>query len=132
MSRDVVTDALIVKDGKVLMIKRVQDPFSGYWSLIGGYVDWNEIVEQSVVREVKEEIGVKAKIKKFLGFYSDPTRDEKQNVLLVFELILLSENFKLQKEEVSEARWFDLDSLPENIAFNHRKIIEDYKKTKDK
>ncbi|MBI2034435.1 MAG: NUDIX hydrolase [Candidatus Levybacteria bacterium] len=126
--RHVACDGLIVEDGKILLILRGMENHKGRWALIGGYLDWNETVEECIIREVKEEIGADTEIVKFFGVYSDPKRDpgDLQNVAIVFILKLLAREFILEKDEVLDLRWFPLDKLPANMAFDHRKIIEDY------
>ncbi len=44
--------------GEVLLVKRKYDPQKGFWDLPGGFVDINESIEESVVREIKEELGI--------------------------------------------------------------------------
>ena len=73
--RNCVNDIMVVKDGKVLLIKRKRNPQKGWWALIGGYLDWDETLEESVSRELKEEIGLSVNSIKFLGVYSDTGRD---------------------------------------------------------
>ena len=126
--RHIVVDALILKDKKVLMILRNKPQHKGYWALIGGYINWDETVEQAVEREVKEEIGVKVRIKDVHGVYSNPDRDPDgvQNVDISFLCEIDDENFIIDPVEVADVRWFSLDNLPEKIAFDHRKIIVDY------
>lgn len=126
--RHVACDGLIIEDGKVLLMLRGQENHKGRWALIGGYLDWDETVEEAVVREVKEEIGVDAEVVKLFGVYSDPKRDpgNLQNVAIVFILRLIAHDFKIKKEEVLELHWFPFDKLPAKMAFDHRKIIEDY------
>tara|TARA_R110002124_G_scaffold85148_1_gene221064 strand:- start:1032 stop:1475 length:444 start_codon:yes stop_codon:yes gene_type:complete len=48
----------LVRDGKVLLIKRAYDPYKGLWTLPGGRLEPGETIEQCVIREVAEEIGV--------------------------------------------------------------------------
>lgn len=126
--RHIACDGLIVEDGKIILMLRGKDNHKGRWALIGGYLDWNETVEEGVVREVKEEIGVDAEVVKLFGVYSDPKRDpgDLQNVAVVFLLKLLTRDFVLKKDEVLDLRWFPFDKLPVNMAFDHRKIIEEY------
>ncbi len=172
-SREVVNDCVIVRDGKILLGLRNENPQKDFWALIGGYLDWGETLEESVYREIKEELGVESKIMKLhsdligmvssppssaelksaeaeesihlrsydqsllrrrikmQGVYSDPKRDldGKQNVSIVYVIELLGEPFVKDPKELKEIQWFDPSNLPGNIAFDHRKIIEDYKKS---
>lgn len=126
-SRVVVAHALVVKDRKILMVKRGHEPKVGWWALPAGYLDWNESVEEGAVRELKEETGIEGKILKLLGIYSDPKRDEdgRQNVGVTYVVEGMGE--LRQGEETEAVKWFDLDKLPDKIAFDHRQMIEDYK-----
>lgn len=127
--RHIVVDGLIVQDRKVLLELRNHEPDKDKWAFIGGFVDWDETTEQAVIREVKEEIGIGATVLKLFGVYSDPGRDNDiQNIAIVYLMRLQSTAFILNEDEVKDLQWFPLDSLPESIAFDHRKIIEDYKR----
>ena len=55
-NRGVSIDAIIVRDGKILLIQREVEPDKGKWATPGGYVGWDESVENAVARWVKEEI----------------------------------------------------------------------------
>ncbi len=48
----------LVRDGKVLLIKRAYDPYKGLWTLPGGRLEPGESIEQCAIREIVEEIGV--------------------------------------------------------------------------
>jgi len=131
VSRDLVTSGLVIKSGKILLVNRNIEPCRGMWSLIGGYIGWDETVEDCAKREVKEEVGLECEIINFLGIYSGPNRDthDLQNIGLAYVLKPVSEKILIQKEEVMEAKWFTFDNLPTPLAFDHAKIIEDYKKS---
>ncbi len=128
--RHVVVEGLIVKDQQVLLELRDNQPDKGKWAFPGGFIEWNETTEESVVREVQEEIGVKTQVIALFGVYSDPKRDayNTQNIALVYELELVTQEFVAQPGEVADIRWFDLSDLPEQIAFDHREKIAEYKK----
>lgn len=49
---------LILRDGRVLLVRRGKEPFLGFWSLPGGHVEPGETPEESVRREVREETGL--------------------------------------------------------------------------
>lgn len=125
--RHVVVDGLIVDKNKILLELRNHEPDKGIWALVGGFVDWNETSEQAILREVKEEIGIAVEIIKLLDVYSDPERDHGlQNVAIAYLLKPLNTDFILKEDEVKEVKWFNFNNLPDNVAFDHRKMIEDY------
>lgn len=127
-ARNCVNDIIIIKNKRVLLIKRQQNPQAEWWALIGGYIDWDETLEDSVRRELKEEVGLEVKEMKFLGVYSDPERDldGRQNIGHCY-IVKPRGEIKTEPTEVSEYGWFELDNLPEKIAFDHRKMLKDYK-----
>lgn len=129
MARDIVCSAIVVKDSKILLVKRSIDPESGKWALPGGYLSWDETTEEGAIREVREETGVDVKIINLLGVYSDPHRvktEAIENVAIVYLTEPVSGKSAEALDEVEEVEWVSLDSIPE-LAFDHNKIIEDYK-----
>lgn len=54
----VAVAAVIVKDGKMLLVKRANEPARGKWSLPGGVVELGESLRDALIREVREECGI--------------------------------------------------------------------------
>ena len=123
----VTVDGVIIKNGKVLLIKRKNEPFKGRWALPGGFVEYGETVEEAVLREVKEETGMDAKIKKLVGVYSSPDRDPRGHTISIV-FLMEAKGETIAGDDATEARFFDLKKLPP-LAFDHAKIIEDAVKT---
>lgn len=118
-------------DNQVLLIKRKRDPAAGWWAMPGGYVDWNETLIQTAAREYKEETNLDLMNLKFFGLYDDLNRDKdgRQNVDHCYVgQVSPNSTLKLHPDEVIEAKWFSFDNLPENIAFDHRDMLNDYLK----
>ncbi len=127
-NRGVSIDALIVNDKKqILLIKRGSEPFKGYWGTPGGYVDWDESAEDTVKREVMEELGITVQTAQFIGVYTDPKRHPKQTINIAYAVSVTGE--PKAGDDAKAFQWFDLNELPE-LAFDHKKIIEDYLKMK--
>lgn len=117
-------DGVIIREGKILLIRRVNNPFKNKWALPGGYVEYGEKVEDAAIREVLEETGLKVEIDKLFGVYSDPDRDPRgHTVTIVFIMNILNGILK-SGDDASDARFFELEKLPE-LAFDHDKIIND-------
>lgn len=124
-------EVIVLNDKKqMLLIKRASMPAQGFWALPGGYVNWNEKLSQTATREVKEETGFDIKNVKFFGLFDNPTRDQdgRQNIGHCF-VAQESGDAKMEKSEVEEMSWFSLAQLPNEIAFDHRAMIEEYAKT---
>ncbi|RLF60873.1 MAG: ADP-ribose pyrophosphatase [Thermoplasmata archaeon] len=123
-------DGIIREDKKVLLIKRKKEPFRNMWALPGGFVEYGERVEDAVKREVKEETGLDVKIKRLFGVYSDPDRDPRgHTVSIVFVLEIVGGDLR-GGDDASDARFFPLNSLPD-LAFDHRKILDDFVRDED-
>jgi 8-oxo-dGTP diphosphatase len=118
--RATTTDALIVKDNKILLIKRDINPSKGSWALPGGYVSFFESTEQACKREVKEETGMSVKKLRLLGVYSDPKRDPRRTVTIAY--IVTASGKAKAGDDAADARWFPLSKLP-NLAFDHAQIM---------
>ncbi len=128
MSPVLSVDGLIIEDRKIILLKRAIYPFKDFWVLPGGKVKYGETVEQAIVREIKEELGIKIRIKRLLGVYSNPSRDPRyHSVSIAYVLKRISGKIKLNFE-ASQFKYFSLNKLPKKIGFDHRKIINDFKK----
>ena len=119
-------DAIAIKDGQIILIKRKNPPFQGSFALPGGFVDYGETVENAVIREFKEETSLDAEIEDFIGIYSEPDRDPRgHTVSVVFELKITGGTM-LAGDDAAEVSLFPLDELPD-LAFDHGKIISKFK-----
>ena len=123
MKPSVTVDGVLIRDGKILLIRRKNEPFKDKWALPGGFVEYGERVEEAVIREFEEETGMKARIKKLLGVYSAPDRDPRGHTISIVFLLDAEGEIKAG-DDASEAKFFDLDNLPP-LAFDHEKIVED-------
>lgn len=113
-----------IEGGKKIVLVRRKNPPIG-WALPGGFVEYGETVEEAARREAKEETGLKVEIKRQFHTYSDPTRDSRGHMVSVV-FIGVGKGEPIGGDDASEACAFDLSSLPQDIVFDHRKIIQDY------
>ena len=130
--RHVVVDALVLRENKVLLVKRAQKLLEGgKWALVGGYVERDENLVEALAREIKEETGYTIKDTTLLCVRHNPDRphEDRQNIAFVF-FCTADEHTGESDWEVTEQQWFALDGLPdkETIAFDHLQDIELYRK----
>ena len=106
---------MVTNANKVLLVRAV-DWKHPYWGLISGFVRLGETAEEAAVREVHEEVSLKASNLEFLKTYALEARD-----LLMLAFKVQAEDSSIRKsQELEAARWFDLrhplPMRPESIA----------------
>ena len=119
--------AIVIKDGKILLVKRAHPPRIGDWCIPAGFMEWNEHPSETAIRELKEETGLEVKLTSFFEVYSGDD-DPRNNAVLI--LYLADEvGGKLEAmDDALEVAYFGFDELPENIAFEaHIQALKDYR-----
>jgi len=120
----ITIDGIIIKDQKILLVKRKNDPFKDKWALPGGFVEYGEKTEDAVIREVLEETGLRTKITQLAGVYSDPNRDPRgHTITIVYMLDIIGGELKAG-DDASDIKFFNVKELPE-LSFDHDKIIDE-------
>lgn len=121
--------AVIVQDGKVLIVKRKYDPLAGQWSLPGGGVELGETLEDSIVREMLEETGLEIEVGPVIEVFDRITRDSSGQVRYHFVLVdylCWPVGGELQaSSDVEDARFVEPADLPRyNLTLKANQVIE--------
>ena len=110
--------ALIVDDGRLLLLHRTIEPFRGHWDIPGGFLEEGEHPEVGVRREVMEETGLDVRPDELLGFYIDHYSGEGScTTLNIYYICSVEAGEPRALEEGDAVEWFPLDRLPKEIAF---------------
>lgn len=124
---------LLVKRGKA---KPGETPaFEGCWALPGGFLQKDETTDECVLRELSEETyvklfdkedGIEPVFKEQLKTFSKRDRDPREFVVTVAYYALVKKNaYRIHGgDDAVEAKWFSIDNLPQNLAFDHSEIID--------
>lgn len=125
----ITVDAIIEINGGIVIIERSNPPFG--WALPGGFVDYGESLEEAVVREAREETGLKLLDIEQFHTYSDPHRDPRFHTIgTVF--IAKGKGMPKAGDDAAGLKVVKLSEVGKlEFAFDHKRIIEDYIRHKE-
>jgi 8-oxo-dGTP diphosphatase len=121
-------------NSKVLLVRRKNEPFKGMLSIPGGFINEGETAEDAMMREAKEETSLIVEPIAILGIYSDPQRDPRMHTISVTFITKIVKGNENARDDAAALQWVnivgELDKLIESnqLAFDHSKILNDYKK----
>ncbi|CAM3600287.1 (deoxy)nucleoside triphosphate pyrophosphohydrolase [Erysipelothrix urinaevulpis] len=108
MKRIEVSAAVILQDDKILVTKRIGEEFDGQWEFPGGKVEAGETHEETVIREIKEELSVDIKVNQ----YFDTITYQYDSFHLTMHLFFCEIKYgELVLNEHSDAKWLMIDEL---------------------
>lgn len=122
-------DIIIETKNGIVLIKRKNPPFG--WALPGGFVDYGESLEAAAVREAKEETSLDVSNLQLLGCYSDPSRDSRMHTISTV-YIAQGSGIPIAADDASELAIVKIENLPEQLCFDHARILADYADWKSK
>jgi 8-oxo-dGTP diphosphatase len=119
-----ITADVIIEFGEgIVLIERKNEPYG--WAIPGGFVDVGESLERAAVREALEETSLHVELREMLYVYGKPGRDPRGHTVTV---VYIGEGTGRLKaaDDAKSARVFTYETLPDNLAFDHREVIADY------
>ena len=126
---------IINESNQILLQKRGTYPFK--WGLIGGITELGESLEETAIRETKEETGLDIKDLSLLGTTSGencyihfPNGDKAYFITIGYITKSFSGELRIDDLETKELRFFSYEDLPENIPNSHRIFLDKYFKSR--
>lgn len=125
----VAVDAVVFgyadKQLHLLLIQQKFGVHKNCWALPGGFVKDTETLDQAVLRELKEETGVKVNYLEQLYTFGAIHRDKRARILSVAYLALINpRNYTLKADtDAQDAQWFNVNDIP-GLAFDHDEILQ--------
>ena len=116
-------DIIIEIEKGIVLIERENPPHG--WAIPGGFVDYGESLESAAIREAKEETSLDVTLIEQFHAYSDPLRDPRfHTASIVF--IAKGEGVLKADDDAKNAEIFIEETLPANIVFDHKEILDHY------
>ena len=116
--------ALVVNHAnQLLMVKRSVEPAKGEWCLPGGFIEFDESIEEAALRELEEETGMKGTVMSLVDFFSQ--RSPHHGALLIFGYRIEIVGGELRAgDDAQEVDFFDFHDLPHIAFLSHKALIE--------
>ena len=109
----------------VLLIRRAHEPFKDCWAFAGGFVNIDELIDDAVYRELKEETSISNVSLRRFDIFDALDRDPRERtVSVVYYGFIDGSNEPVKAgDDAKEAKWFSVNNLPE-LAFDHSVILK--------
>jgi ADP-ribose pyrophosphatase YjhB (NUDIX family) len=117
----VAAGVVVLENERILLVRRIMDPFAGLWSIPAGFVNAYEDPARAAVRECREETGLTVELDGLFEMSTGREHDRGADILLVYRAHVSSGELQAA-DDADKAAWFPLDSLPE-LAFNSTKRV---------
>jgi len=119
---------LVDEHGRVLLTLRKLPPEAGCWSIVGGKLDYLEILQECAVREAREEVGLHVSIEALLCVTDHLLPQESQHWVSPAYLgrVLKGEAKNCEPQKTSQVSWFAIADLPANLTMTARNAIAAY------
>tara|TARA_Y100000310_G_scaffold345746_1_gene469162 strand:+ start:8093 stop:8566 length:474 start_codon:yes stop_codon:yes gene_type:complete len=112
---------------EILLLFREKEPYKDHWALIGGKMEFGEHPEETALRELYEETGIKGNCNKVSGIISEVCEGDLDLHFIMFYCDVIPESKEIKQMPEGEVKWFNKNNLPEKIVPSDKKMIEMFK-----
>ncbi len=121
----VAAAVLVEQDDRVLLVRRVNEPFRGQWTLPAGFINGGEDPAEAAARECVEETGLSVHVTRVLDIISGREHPRGADFVIVYRAEVISGELKAD-DDADAAEWFSRDQLP-SLAFRAtQKVLESF------
>ena len=107
----VAAAVLIEKDGRVLLVRRANEPYRGLWTLPAGFVNGNEDPAEAAARECLEETGLSVQVTRVLDVIAGREHKRGADFIIVYQAEVVSGEL-MADDDADAAEWFARSELP--------------------
>jgi len=106
----VVAGVIIKQDSKFLLVQEKKEKVYGKWNLPAGKVDLGDTIEQTAIKEAKEESGYDVELVNMVGICQEKATDAVKHV---YEAKIIGGDLAFPEDEILDAKWFSFDEISE-------------------
>ena len=118
----VAAAVLVMQGGRVLLVRRVNEPFRGLWTLPAGFVNGGEDPAEAAVRECLEETGLSVRVTRVYDIVSGREHPRGADFVIVYLAEVLGGEMKAE-DDADAVEWFDRGDLPPLAFLATRKVL---------
>lgn len=118
----VAAAVLVEQDGRVLLVRRVNEPYRGLWTLPAGFVDAGEDPARAAERECLEETGLSVRVKRVLDVIAGREHERGADFIIAYQGEVVSGTLS-PGDDADAVDWFTRDKLPPLAFKATRKIL---------
>ncbi|MFT3893499.1 MAG: NUDIX domain-containing protein [Anaerolineales bacterium] len=107
----VAAAVLLEQDETVLLVRRVNEPFRGLWTLPAGFVNGGEDPAEAAVRECLEETGLSVRVRRVFDIVAGKEHPRGADFVIVYQVELLGGELR-PDDDADAVEWFSLSALP--------------------
>ena len=121
----VAAAVLIEQNGRVLLVRRVNEPFRGLWTLPAGFINGGEDPAEAAARECLEETGLSVRVNRVLEIISGKEHPRGADFTIIYQANVLNGELK-PDDDADAAEWFARDNLPPLAFRATQKVLESF------
>jgi 8-oxo-dGTP diphosphatase len=121
----VAAAVLVEQDGRVLLVRRINEPFRGMWTLPAGFINGGEDPAEAAERECLEETGLNVRVKRVLDIISGKEHPRGADFIIVYQAVVMGGEMKAD-DDADAVEWFDRAGLPPLAFRATQKVLESF------
>ena len=121
----VAAAVLATQDDRILLVRRVNEPFRGLWTLPAGFVNGGEDPAQAAQRECLEETGLRVRVTRLYDIVSGREHERGADFVIVYQAEVLGGEMR-PDDDVDAVEWFDKVHLPPLAFLATQKVLQSF------
>lgn len=121
----VAAAVLVVQGGRVLLVRRVNEPFRGLWTLPAGFVNGGEDPAEAAARECLEETGLSVRVTRVYDIVSGREHERGADFVIVYQAEVLGGELQAD-DDADMVEWFARDDLPPLAFLATKKVLQSF------